>query len=583
MQSTRTITRLVAAGACAMGAGRALAQEHRLLVEVDQESLLSGRTFARSWALINDSDGLELDDPGACSKTFGPIPASIPFFIACTDEETEAQVGPSSAGSFALSRSHISIGVTPQVPCSTILAEWGWEGAAIAEVHGGAGERATASANGYASGRITGVFCGIMVFEFRLEPVGGEKREAKRVVVDPLVAAYTDPGTGEEIRRTLLETRIEFRDGEVEWQNDQFTSDAAELVLEISKPGEWTSGAGLLRLVVEDGEVTQSVATGDYVSIVLPPLGASGPVSIAIPNAQSLAASVPVPPGTAYSLDLDGGGYYEDDDATEPPSEEPRREERFEVYPPGRIDHFRTWQGWDDSPEASDFRVVTGNASSEPNALEIDGLDDCVLQTDARGGAWELRAMQYIPGDFTNGSDDQYAGTYFIVLNTYEHGGPYDWSIQMDYDGRDHLLRVYHGDGGNTIDVPYVPDRWVEIRASIDLDADWTRVYYDDELVAEYSWTGGALGDGTGVPEIAAIDLFANGSSPVLYDDVSLVRLDGGCAGDLDGDGDTDGNDFFRYLDLFAAGDPDADLDGDGDRDADDFFMYLDLFALGCP
>lgn len=54
------------------------------------------------------------------------------------------------------------------------------------------------------------------------------------------------------------------------------------------------------------------------------------------------------------------------------------------------------------------------------------------------------------------------------------------------------------------------------------------------------------------------------------------------CPADLDGDGDADGDDFFAYLDLFAAGDPDADLDGDGDRDADDFFAYLDLFALGC-
>jgi len=26
-----------------------------------------------------------------------------------------------------------------------------------------------------------------------------------------------------------------------------------------------------------------------------------------------------------------------------------------------------------------------------------------------------------------------------------------------------------------------------------------------------------------------------------------------------------------------------ADLDGDGDADSDDFFLYLDLFAAGCP
>ncbi len=55
-----------------------------------------------------------------------------------------------------------------------------------------------------------------------------------------------------------------------------------------------------------------------------------------------------------------------------------------------------------------------------------------------------------------------------------------------------------------------------------------------------------------------------------------------GCPADLDGDGDADADDFFAYLDLFAAGDARADLDGDGDIDADDFFAYLDLFAAGC-
>ncbi len=58
---------------------------------------------------------------------------------------------------------------------------------------------------------------------------------------------------------------------------------------------------------------------------------------------------------------------------------------------------------------------------------------------------------------------------------------------------------------------------------------------------------------------------------------------DGGCAADLDGDGDADADDFFAYLDAFAANDlGTCDIDDDGDCDADDFFGYLDQFALGC-
>ncbi len=55
------------------------------------------------------------------------------------------------------------------------------------------------------------------------------------------------------------------------------------------------------------------------------------------------------------------------------------------------------------------------------------------------------------------------------------------------------------------------------------------------------------------------------------------------CPADLDGDGDTDADDFFAYLDAFANGNlAVCDIDNDGDCDADDFFGYLDQFAQGC-
>jgi len=53
-------------------------------------------------------------------------------------------------------------------------------------------------------------------------------------------------------------------------------------------------------------------------------------------------------------------------------------------------------------------------------------------------------------------------------------------------------------------------------------------------------------------------------------------------------DGQLDANDFFFYLDRFAAGDLIADFTGssgvpDGVLDANDFFVYLSIFADGCP
>ncbi len=54
------------------------------------------------------------------------------------------------------------------------------------------------------------------------------------------------------------------------------------------------------------------------------------------------------------------------------------------------------------------------------------------------------------------------------------------------------------------------------------------------------------------------------------------------CRPDLNGDGVVDADDFFLFLQLFAAGDARADFNNDGVIDADDFFIFLNEFALGC-
>ncbi len=78
--------------------------------------------------------------------------------------------------------------------------------------------------------------------------------------------------------------------------------------------------------------------------------------------------------------------------------------------------------------------------------------------------------------------------------------------------------------------------------------------------------------------QIAFVASLADGRQAIVRADPAIS-----CPADLDGDADADADDFFAYLDAFAAGNADVcDIDGDGDCDADDFFGYLDLFAQGC-
>jgi hypothetical protein len=261
--------------------------------------------------------------------------------------------------------------------------------------------------------------------------------------------------------------------------------------------------------------------------------------------------------------------------------------EEFDCYDAGHSMHGQSgWRGWDADP-TFDAIVTNVEARSLPNSLEVTAASDLVCKFAGYSeGQWQFTAWQYIPSGFQSDGDDQFAGTYLILLNTYADGGPHeesDWSVQMNFDSNDGMLKVYHGDRLNTVDVPYIPDEWIEINIKIDMDIDSCTIYYNGDFVVEYSWTGGVLGDGGGALNIGAVDLFANGSTSVYWDDLSLEPYEGNCAGDLDDDGDTDHADLGIILaDWGCSGDDCAgDLDGDGNTGHADLGILLADWGCG--
>lgn len=207
--------------------------------------------------------------------------------------------------------------------------------------------------------------------------------------------------------------------------------------------------------------------------------------------------------------DLGGTPWYED----------------FEThYPNVGCGGWRGWKGWDDDP-AFDAPATNGQAHDGANSLNIVGDGDLVHEFEGVDeGLWSFSAWQYIPSDYVAGGVGQLEGSWFLLLNTYQDGGPYNWS--MGLHAVDDVIRVYQGAGYDSIDVPYETDRWTKIQVIVDLDDDWTRVYYDDDFITEYQWTGGIFGDGGGALDIACVDLYAHTSSSVYYDDLALEKLE---------------------------------------------------------
>jgi subtilisin family serine protease len=186
--------------------------------------------------------------------------------------------------------------------------------------------------------------------------------------------------------------------------------------------------------------------------------------------------------------------------------------DNFDSYATGSQLHGQGgWQGWDNSPAAG---ALTSDvqARSTPNSVAILGASDLTHPyTGYTSGLWTYTAWQYIPTDFSG-------VTYFILLNTYNDGGPYNWSLEVSIDSSTGLV-TNDGPAGGTL--PMIKGEWVEIRDEINLTTDTQSLYYGNDLLFTDSWTDGMSGGG--VLNIANVDLFANSASVVYYDDFTLL------------------------------------------------------------
>jgi hypothetical protein len=205
----------------------------------------------------------------------------------------------------------------------------------------------------------------------------------------------------------------------------------------------------------------------------------------------------------------------------EPPMPDPWYED-FESYVPGMSLHNQGgWRGWDGSAGATAYAT---DVESHSPFLSVDvagGADLVQHYFNYTAGEWTYTAWMYVPDDFQSVPGDN-PGSFFILLNTYHEGGTDDdfWSVQLHADS---ISNTFIRDGVNETSLPLITGEWVKLQVLIDLYNDEYRVLYNGvELGVAESWTQGIFQQGGGSLNIGAVDLFANGSSSVYWDDLSL-------------------------------------------------------------
>jgi len=188
--------------------------------------------------------------------------------------------------------------------------------------------------------------------------------------------------------------------------------------------------------------------------------------------------------------------------------------DNFDNYATGSPLHGQGgWKGWGNDPAGTAY-TSDAYAYSAPNAVNISTTSDLVHEyADVSSGEWVYTVWQYIPTDFTGQS-------YFIILNQYNDAMTgLNWSAQVLFNSSTNQVLNDGGVSGGSL--PLIRGQWVELRLEIDLTHDSGAVYYGNQLLYQGTWSGQVSGGG--ITNIAAVDLFANGASPVYYDDFSLL------------------------------------------------------------
>jgi len=142
---------------------------------------------------------------------------------------------------------------------------------------------------------------------------------------------------------------------------------------------------------------------------------------------------------------------------------------------------------------------------------------------EAKTGQWLFSAMTYVPSDGKAGHQ------YFNLMNRFDEGGAgtNHWSNvevtwMMDPADPNTVDKVYVDSTAGTTTLPIQYDKWVEVRADIDLDANTVEVFYGGTSLSggQISWSKNQLVHGIDVLDIFPV---SDDASIMYYDDISLT------------------------------------------------------------
>ncbi|RLD62066.1 MAG: hypothetical protein DRJ05_01210 [Bacteroidetes bacterium] len=144
------------------------------------------------------------------------------------------------------------------------------------------------------------------------------------------------------------------------------------------------------------------------------------------------------------------------------------------------------WTTWSEDPcnANEDPYITTDFASSAPNAVVVEGTNDCVhVFPNYTEGVYAISFDMYIPAGFDG---------YFNTLADFAGGGS-TWGMQVYFYAAGGLVDA-GGAGTANFNVTY--DAWFHNEVIVDLNNDWATYTLDGEELVGWVWSTGAFGTG---------------------------------------------------------------------------------------
>jgi hypothetical protein len=194
--------------------------------------------------------------------------------------------------------------------------------------------------------------------------------------------------------------------------------------------------------------------------------------------------------------------------------------EDFESYDESNIDsQSNDWIGWDGANSGAD--VVNNVAFMGDLSIFVEQDDDLIhmLNPPANTGSGEVIFHMYIE------SGDN--GGYYNMLHDYDAANS-NWAFQVLFASSNSGDQSYI-DLENPIYFDAVYDTWVEVRHEINIDNDIINLFYNNQLIASWTWSDGSTGTPNNVLDALNFYGFCTGTGCIgatWYDNVEICGFE---------------------------------------------------------